>query len=69
MDRLANEYKIYDELDNHFFQYQKLALEYYDLDILDVPNDDASLSFDVVAVGPLGVGEALVVLPQCGLCV
>src|SRR6476661_2849 len=45
-DRLANEYKIYDELDNRFFEYQKLALEYYDLDILDVPNDDPSLSFD-----------------------
>ena len=46
VDRLANEYKIYDELDNRFFEYQKLALEYYDLDILDVPNDDPSLSFD-----------------------
>jgi hypothetical protein len=45
-ERLANEYKIYDELDNRFFEYQKLALEYYDLDILDVPNDDPSLSFD-----------------------
>jgi hypothetical protein len=45
-DRLANEYKIYDELDNRFFEYQKLALEYYDLDILDVPNNDPSLSFD-----------------------
>src|SRR6476660_2922162 len=45
-ERLENEYKIYDELDNRFFEYQKLALEYYDLDILDVPNDDPSLSFD-----------------------
>ncbi|MEO2091960.1 MAG: hypothetical protein ABGY75_21105 [Gemmataceae bacterium] len=45
-DRLANEYKIYDELNNRFFEYQKIALEYYDLDILDVPNDDPSLSFD-----------------------
>ena len=45
-DRLANEYKIYDELDNRFFEYQKLALEYYDLDILDVPNNDPSLAFD-----------------------
>src|SRR5580700_8477299 len=44
--RRANEYKIYDELDNRFFEYQKIALEYYDLDILDVPNDDPSLSFD-----------------------
>jgi hypothetical protein len=45
-DRLANEYKIYDELNNRFFEYQKIALEYYDLDILDVPNNDPSLSFD-----------------------
>jgi hypothetical protein len=45
-DRLANEYKIYDELNNRFFEYQKIALEYYDLDILDVPNGDPSLSFD-----------------------
>jgi hypothetical protein len=45
-ERLANEYKIFDELDNHFFEYQKIALEYYDLDILDVPNNDPSLSFD-----------------------
>jgi hypothetical protein len=40
------EYKTYDELDNRFFEYQKLALEYYDLDILDVPNNDPSLAFD-----------------------
>jgi len=45
-EREAAEYKIYDELDNHFFEYQKIALEYYDLDILDVPNNDPSLSFD-----------------------
>src|SRR6476646_468808 len=45
-DRLANEYKVYDELNNRFFEYQKIALEYYDLDILDVPNGDPSLSFD-----------------------
>jgi hypothetical protein len=45
-DRRANEYKIYDELNNRFFEYQKIALEYYDLDILDVPNSDPSLSFD-----------------------
>jgi hypothetical protein len=46
MDRLEKEYKTYDELDNRFFEYQKLALEYYDLDILDVPNNDPSLAFD-----------------------
>jgi len=45
-DRVANEYKVYDELNNRFFEYQKIALEYYDLDILDVPNGDPSLSFD-----------------------
>jgi hypothetical protein len=45
-DRLAKEYQTYDELDNRFFEYQKLALEYYDLDILDVPNNDPSLAFD-----------------------
>jgi hypothetical protein len=44
--RREREYKTYDELDNHFFEYQKLALEYYDLDILDVPNNDPSLAFD-----------------------
>jgi len=45
-DRRANEYKIYDELNGHFFEYQKIALEYYDLDILDIPNNDPSLAFD-----------------------
>ena len=45
-DRRANEYKVYDELNNRFFEYQKIALEYYDLDILDVPNNDPSLAFD-----------------------
>jgi len=45
-DRLANEYKVYDELNDRFFEYQKIALEYYDLDILDVPNNDPSLGFD-----------------------
>lgn len=45
-ERLEKEYKTYDELDNRFFEYQKLALEYYDLDMLDVPNSDPSLAFD-----------------------
>jgi hypothetical protein len=45
-DRMEKEYQTYDELDNRFFEYQKLALEYYDLDILDVPNNDPSLAFD-----------------------
>jgi hypothetical protein len=45
-ERLEKEYQTYDELDNRFFEYQKLAMEYYDLDILDVPNNDPSLAFD-----------------------
>jgi hypothetical protein len=45
-ERLEKEYQTYDELDNRFFEYQKLALEYYDLDILDVSNNDPSLAFD-----------------------
>jgi len=45
-ERLQKEYTTYDELDNRFVEYQKLALEYYDLDILDVPNNDPSLAFD-----------------------
>src|SRR3954466_14410937 len=45
-ERLEKEHQTYDELDNRCFEYQKLALEYYDLDILDVPNNDPSLSFD-----------------------
>ena len=46
MERIEKEHQTYDELDNRFFEYQKLALEYYDLDILDVPNNDPSLAFD-----------------------
>jgi hypothetical protein len=45
-ERKAQEHKIYDELDNRFFEYQKLALQYYDLDILDLPNVGASVKLD-----------------------
>jgi hypothetical protein len=45
-DRQAQEYKIYDELDNRFFEFQKLALQYSDLDILDVPRKGRSLALD-----------------------
>jgi len=45
-DRQAREYKIYDELDNRFFEFQKLALQYADLDILDVPRKGRSLALD-----------------------
>ena len=37
MERRAQEYKVYNELDNRLFEYQKLALQYADLDILDLP--------------------------------
>ncbi len=36
-DRLAQEFKVYSELDNRLFEYQKLALMHPDLDILDLP--------------------------------
>src|SRR5438270_9510815 len=39
-ERQEREYKTYDELDNKFLEYQKLALA-HDLDLIDVP--DASL--------------------------
>src|SRR5437588_10638730 len=45
-DRLEREYKTYDELDMKLFEYQKLALQYYDLDMLEIPNNDPSLGFD-----------------------
>jgi hypothetical protein len=45
-DQQEREYKTYDELDTKFFEYQKLALQYYDLDILDISNNDPSLAFD-----------------------
>ena len=45
-EQLEKEYNTYNELDNRFFDYQKLALEHYDLNILDVPNNDPSLAFD-----------------------
>src|SRR5438105_13074538 len=45
-ERIEKEYNTYHELDNRLFEYQKLALQYYDLDILDVPNNDPSLAFD-----------------------
>jgi hypothetical protein len=45
-EQVEREYQTYDELDRKFFEYQKLALEYYDLDILDIPNNDPSLAFD-----------------------
>jgi hypothetical protein len=46
MDRQAQEYKVYNELDNRLFEYQKLALQYADLDILDLPSKDATRALD-----------------------
>src|SRR5438874_13094393 len=45
-EKLEKEYQTYNELDNRFFEYQKLALEYPDLDILDVPKGHSSVAFD-----------------------
>ena len=45
-DRQEREYDTYNELDNRFFEYQKLALEYPDLDILEIPKGHPSAAFD-----------------------
>ncbi len=37
MERLAQEHKVYNELDNRLFEYQKLALQHPEHDILDQP--------------------------------
>ncbi len=39
-DRLAQEFKVFNELDNRLFEYQKLALMHPDLDILDLPGNN-----------------------------
>jgi hypothetical protein len=36
-ERQAQEFEVYNELDNRLFEYQKLALMHPDLDILDLP--------------------------------
>ena len=46
LDRLAQEYTVYNELDNRLFEYQKLALQHHDLDILDRPNDSSTAALD-----------------------
>jgi hypothetical protein len=38
-ERLAQEFKVFNELDNRLFEYQKLALLHPDLDILDLPGN------------------------------
>jgi len=45
-DRQAREYEVYNELDNRLFEYQKLALQYADLDILDLPSKDSTRAAD-----------------------
>ncbi len=44
--RLAQEFKVYSELDNRLFEYQKLALMHPDLDILDLPGINRSSGAD-----------------------
>jgi hypothetical protein len=41
------EYKTFDELDNKFLEYQKLALQ-HDIDLIDVPNADPILMGDTI---------------------
>jgi hypothetical protein len=45
-DRQAREYQVYNELDNRLFEYQKLALQYADLDILDLPGKESARAVD-----------------------
>lgn len=45
-DRLAQEFTVFNELDNRFFEYQKLALLYPDLNILDVPGVNLTVKVD-----------------------
>jgi hypothetical protein len=44
-ERKAREYQAYDELDNKFLEYQKLALQ-HDLDLLDLPDYSPALAGD-----------------------
>lgn len=44
-EQREREYRTYDELDNKFLEYQKLALQ-YDLDLIDVPDASPALAPD-----------------------
>jgi hypothetical protein len=46
LERQAQEYKVYNELDNRLFEYQKLALQYPDLDILELPGSNPAPAVD-----------------------
>ncbi len=45
-ERQAQEFKVYNELDNRLFEYQKLALMHPDLDILDLPGKTPASGVD-----------------------
>lgn len=45
-DRLAQEFRVYSELDNRLFEYHKLALLHPDLDILDLPGKNRASGAD-----------------------
>jgi len=44
-EQLDREYRIYDELDNKFLEYQKLALQ-HDLDLIEAPDFSVALASD-----------------------
>jgi hypothetical protein len=44
-EQLEREYRTYDELDNKFLEYQKLALQ-HDLDLIEAPDNSVTLSPD-----------------------
>ena len=45
-ERQAQEFNVFNELDNRLFEYQKLALMYPDLDILDLPGKNRASGAD-----------------------
>jgi hypothetical protein len=52
------EYKTFDELDNKFLEYQKLAL-LHDIDLIDVPDGDPILAGDTIRKKQLLVASAI----------
>lgn len=44
--RLAQEFSVFNELDNRLFEYQKLALLHPDLNILEVPGENVTAKVD-----------------------
>jgi hypothetical protein len=45
-ERLAQEFRVFNELDNRLFEYQKLALLHPDLNILDLPGVNLTAKVD-----------------------